>query len=219
MSYETEEQQLEALKEWWKENGTPLIIGAILGLAGFAGWKYWSEQQVVYQASASDLYTQVIEITKSDDKKDLVKSAQAIKNEYPKSSYSILSAFQLAKLAVEANEFDKAIVELTWVVDNHPSNELTEIAKIRLARLFIHQQQAEQALGLLSAEETSGYYALANLVKGDALMLLERKDEALQAYKIASNDLAIGARHPSLKLKINQLSAVTPVIPAIKAAE
>ncbi|MCW8880154.1 MAG: tetratricopeptide repeat protein [Kangiellaceae bacterium] len=209
MSYETEEQQLDALKDWWKENGTPLIIGAVLGLAGFAGWKYWNQQQIAYQEGASDLYIKVAEILKTEKKEGLAESAQAVKSEFPKSSYAILSAFQLAKLAVDANELDKAAAELSWVIDNHPSNELTAIAKIRLARVFIEQEKASEAIALVTLEETSGYYALASLVKGDALMALERKSEALDAYKAASTDMSIVSRNPSLQIKIDQLSDAT----------
>lgn len=209
MSYETEEQQLDALKDWWKENGTPLIIGAVLGLAGFAGWKYWNQQQIAYQEGASDLYIKVSEILKTEKKEGLAESAQAVKSQFPKSSYAILSSFQLAKLAVDAKELDKAASELSWVIDNHPSNELTAIAKIRLARVFIEQEKASEAVALVSLEETSGYYALASLVKGDALMALERKSEALDAYKAASTDMSIVARNPSLQIKIDQLSDAT----------
>jgi predicted negative regulator of RcsB-dependent stress response len=206
VSYETEEQQVEALKDWWKENGTPLVVGAILGLAGFGGWKYWNQQQITYQENASDLFSKVTEILKTEDKKGLAESAQAVKENYPDSSYAILAALQLAKLSVDANELDKAATELNWVVTNHASNELAIAAKIRLARIFIQQEKAAEALALVTLEEDSGYYALASLVKGDALLALGKNEEALTAYKAASLDLAIAARHPSLQLKIDELS-------------
>ena len=38
--YETEEQQVEAIKKWWKANGNTLIIGAVVGLAGLWGWRF-----------------------------------------------------------------------------------------------------------------------------------------------------------------------------------
>ncbi len=208
MSYETEEQQVEALKDWWKENGTPLIVGAVLGLAGFAGWKYWNNQQVIYQAGASDLYNKVTEILNKEDKTGLVASAVAVKKNYPDSSYAILAAFHLAKDAVDNNDLNKAAAELTWVIDNHASNEMVSVAKIRLARVFIQQEKAADALPLVNIDEKSGYFALASLVKGDALSALNRKDEALKAYQLANSDLNIAARHPSLQLKIDELSTV-----------
>ncbi len=214
MSYETEEQQIERLKEWWRENGTPLIVGAVLGLAGFGGWKYWNEQKAAYQASASDAYIKVTEILKTDKKEGLKASAESVKTNYPESSYAILSAFQLAKLAAEAGELESAVAELTWVVDTHPTNELTQVAKIRLARLLIEQDKASEALPLLKTEEGSGYEAIASLVKGDALVALDRKSEALAAYKVASGDMNIVSRNPTLQIKIDQLSASDETVSA-----
>ena len=217
MSYDTEEQQVERLKEWWNENGTPLIVGAILGLGGFAGWKYWTQQQVNYQQSASDLYNKVSEVLKSSDKASLVESAEAVKSGYPDSAYAALAAFHLAQAAVEAKELDKAAGELNWVIKANISPEFVATAKIRLARILIEQEKAEQALLLLSFEADDAYYSLASLIKGDALTSLGRNEEALQAYQAASSNLSIAARNATLQLKIDQLSAVDhqPVIEEI----
>ncbi len=207
MSYETEEQQVERLKEWWNDNGTPLVVGAVLGLSAFFGWKYWEHQEVSYQESASDLYLKVSEILESEKKEGLAESAEAVKSEFPKSSYAILSAFQLARLAVENKELDKAAVELNWVLDNHQDNELSAIASIRLARVLIEQKKYQQALPLVEMEENSGYYALANMVKGNAFLAMNKKDDALAAYQIASADKGVISRNPALKIKIDQLTS------------
>jgi predicted negative regulator of RcsB-dependent stress response len=145
VSYETEEQQIEQLKEWWKDNGTPLIVGAVLGLSGFFGWKFWNEKQIATQEAASYLYMTVSEQVGKEDTAKLVENAAKVKSSFPDSSYAIFSAFHLAKHAVENNQLDDAITELTWVIDKHPANELVQIAKIRLARILVAQQKAEQA--------------------------------------------------------------------------
>ena len=40
--YETEEQQVEALKDWWKQNGLAVIGGAVLGVSALIGWRGWN---------------------------------------------------------------------------------------------------------------------------------------------------------------------------------
>ncbi len=207
MSYQTEEQQVEQLKEWWKDNGTPLIVGAVLGLSGFFGWKFWSEKQIAEQEAASNLYTTVSELVGKEDTAKLVENAAKVKESFPDSSYAILSAFHLAKFAVENNQLDDAVTELTWVIDKHSANELVQIAKIRLARILVAQQKAEQALPLLVFTDDSGYFEMASLVKGDAYMALDRKNEALEAYKAADAAGKITANHSTLKLIIDELTA------------
>ncbi len=212
MSNLTEEQQVEQLKEWWKDNGTPLIIGAVLGLSGFFGYRYWTEQQIAYQESASNLYVQVTEQLEGTDKTKLAEAANEVKGKFPDSSYAILSAFHLAKIAVDEKDLDKAVTELNWVLNNHAGNELSNIAKIRLARILIAQEKAEQALPLLEFDNESGYFEVASMVKGDALLALGQKPEALEAYQAADNLGQSTSSHPTLKLLIEELAAADRVV-------
>jgi predicted negative regulator of RcsB-dependent stress response len=207
VSNQTEEQQIEQLKEWWKDNGTPLMIGAVLGLSGFFGWKYWTEAEIAYQESASNLYAGVAEQLELDDSALLPEKAEAVKAQYPDSSYAILSAFHLAKIAVEQEDLDKAAAEFTWVIDNHNSSELADIAKVRLARVLVAQEKTELALTYLNFDSDSGYFEIANLIKGDALMAIGDKAGALEAYKAADNAGKVTANHATLKLKIEALTA------------
>ncbi len=205
MSYQTEEQQVEQLKEWWKDNGTPLIVGAVLGLSGFAGWKYWNEEQVIAQTNASDSYLAVATAIEKDDNEALIKSSTLTKTEHPDSSYAVLAAFQLAKQAVNESKLDEAVVELEWILTNHASSDLAPTAKIRLARILIAQDKAEKALTYLNFSKESSYAEVANLVKGDALLALGKEAEALEAYQAASDAGKLTTNHPTLKMKIASL--------------
>ncbi|MCF6194033.1 MAG: tetratricopeptide repeat protein [Kangiellaceae bacterium] len=207
MSYQTEEQQVEQLKDWWKDNGTPLMVGAALGLSGFFGWKFYTEKQIAYQEAASTLYISVTEELEKDDNSLLIEHANAIKNNFSDTSYAVLSVFHLAKIAVDKADLDTASQELNWILDNHSSNELAAIARIRLARIFIAQQKVEQAIELLDFDSDSGYFEVANLIKGDALSVLGNKAEALEAYKAANNAGKTTVGHPTLKLLIDDLTA------------
>ena len=39
--YTTEEEQVEALKKWWRENGKAVIAGFIIGFGAIFGWREW----------------------------------------------------------------------------------------------------------------------------------------------------------------------------------
>lgn len=207
MSNQTEEQQIEQLKEWWSDNGTPLIVGAVLGLSGFFGWKYWSEEQIMTQNRASDSFLLVTDALDKDNIDDIVNASQSVKSDFPDSNYAVLSAFQLAKQAVKNDQLDQAITELEWVLTNHSDSDLASIAKIRIARVLIAQDKADEALGYLNFAKDSGFAEIANLVKGDALLSLGKETEALEAYKSASSIGKLTANHPTLKMKIASLQA------------
>jgi len=205
VSYQTEEQQIEQLKDWWKENGTPLLIGAALGLAGFFGWEFWDEQQATYQSSASDQYNALNKQIEAKDLEQQSQLANAIKKDFSDTAYAALSAFHLAKLAVNKGDFEAATSELNWVISKNIADDMSGIAKIRLARINISLNQAQQAIELLDFEVDSGFYELASLVKGDAYMALGKSAEALEAYQTAVAKGQTSASHPSLKLAIEEL--------------
>ncbi len=62
--YSTEEQQAEAIKRFFRENGTTIVVGAVLGLGGLYGWKAYNQSQIDSAEAASEAFTQVVE---SDD--------------------------------------------------------------------------------------------------------------------------------------------------------
>ena len=56
----TEEQQIEAFKKWWKENGSSIITGLLLGLAILFGARSWFAYQERSAENASDIYTSLM---------------------------------------------------------------------------------------------------------------------------------------------------------------
>ena len=48
----TEEEQVERLKQWWKENGRSIIAGVVIGLGVFGSWQGWRAYQI-QQAEAA----------------------------------------------------------------------------------------------------------------------------------------------------------------------
>ena len=39
---ETEEEQVERLKAWLKENGLSIVFGIVIGVGGIGGYNYWN---------------------------------------------------------------------------------------------------------------------------------------------------------------------------------
>ena len=37
----TDEEQVEKVKAWLKENGTSIVAGVVIGLGGIFGWQFW----------------------------------------------------------------------------------------------------------------------------------------------------------------------------------
>ena len=105
--FSTEEEQIEAVKKFWKENGIPIVVGAALGLGGLWGWRFYNAEQLQAQSQASDAYNTAIEAL-AGDSPDLT-TVQSFIDSNNNTVYAVMAALQLAKEAVEAKDLDEAL--------------------------------------------------------------------------------------------------------------
>lgn len=192
----TDEEQLQQLKNWWKENGTSLIAAILLGLIAYFGYQWWENYQRQQAEQASALYAELqesIEVkqgeTLSDDKRTtanyLIKQLQ---DEYATTQYAINANFIAAKIAVDADDLAAAVTPLSWVIDNGDSSAKA-LAELRLARVYIALKQYDDALNQLTTEKADNYVSLVAELKGDAYMGLENWVAARTAYQEAIDSL------------------------------
>lgn len=192
--YETEEQQVAALKKWWKENGTSLIVGLFVGISGLFGWRYYSEQANVHALQASDLYMQVMQSAalQTIDDKTIDINNQLI-NEYADTPYAALSSLALAKAEYEKDNVDEAVAQLELAV-KHASDDMTkQIASLRLASIYIEQEKYTESLSILKLPHDAAYDAQYEELKGDLFVAQGDIAQAKMAYDNAINLQGIAA--------------------------
>ncbi|MBH0078770.1 YfgM family protein [Pseudoalteromonas sp. NZS11] len=201
--YSTEEQQAEAIKRFFRENGISLALGILVGLGGLYGWKAYNQNQITTAEKASDSYTALVE---SDD---VLSSADAFISENKDTNYATLAAFVAAKDAVEAKKLDVASEKLSWVVSNTPNKELKAIAITRLARVQIAQTKYDDALTTLNAPLPEAFNANVAELKGDIYTEQGNKDQARTAYQ-AAIDAGGLTSNPLLQIKLDDLAVTSP---------
>ena len=119
--FATEEQQVEAIKRFWKEHGTAIIVGAALGLGGLWGWRYYSETQIESKEAASVAYQNAVETFGSEGSDAKV---NAFIEENKDSGYASIAGLLAAKQAVDAGDLDAAASHLNSVVTFAENDEL-----------------------------------------------------------------------------------------------
>ena len=204
--YETEEEQLEAFKRWWKENGQSTLIGLVMGIAIILGWNYWQDHKKVQAEQASALYSQLIQALAADKNDSAEKLAERIQEDYPKTEYAAYSGLLLAKLKVQQGDVAKARTILTAIAAGS-NRELSNIAKIRQVRLMLAQGEYEQGLQLINGIDpatSSSFSGNYDELVGDLYVALDRLDQARSSYQKA---LENGYKSPLLQLKIDDLTA------------
>ncbi len=186
MKYETEEQQLEAIKNWWKQNANMIIGGVAIGISAIFGWQYYQDQTIVSQSNASVIYQQVMNSSQNiDSLSEQQGRVNQLQADYANTPYASLAALLLAKQHMAAAEFEKAQQQLEWVVGNATQDEIQYLAQIRLAKLFFSVQQADKALDILNKDFPPAFQSMAFELKGDVLLTQGNKPAAQQAYQQA----------------------------------
>lgn len=204
--YDTEEEQVEALKKWWKENRQSTIIGLLLGTSVILGWNYWQEHKKSQAEQASGLYAQLLKAVEADKKDSAVKLSERVQAEFPGSDYAAYSALLAAKLKVQQGDIPgaKQLLEKVAAVSN---KELSNLAKIRLVRLMLANKEYEQGLKLINdvdPAKSSGFSNDYDELVGDLYVALDRLDQARTSYQ---NALRNGHQSPLLQMKIDDLTA------------
>lgn len=201
--YNTEEQQVEAIKKFWKDNGMAIIVGAVLGLGGLWGWRYYNEQKFAAQELASAQYEEAISSLESDAA--LTAVGQFI-DSHADNSYAVLAALQAAQKAVDSDDLTLAADKLRWAAQHAEVDAIAAIANLRLARIQLQQAQYQDALSSLEQVQSEAFTAEVEEIRGDVYRVQGHLDKARAAYSAA---LERNSGNNLLKMKLDNLSALT----------
>jgi predicted negative regulator of RcsB-dependent stress response len=204
---ETEEEQVEKLKTWLKENGLSIVMGIIIGVGGIGGYNYWQHYQEQMAAEASAHYTQMMEALAVDNDELVLQQVEILRADYSSTDYASLANLALARMQVENGEFAAATEALQPLVASEEQQPLVFLARTRLAALQIQLEQYDQALATLNTGFPNEFAALVDELRGDALAMQGKTDEAIVAYRKAQLADPQPANPEFLRQKLNDLGS------------
>jgi predicted negative regulator of RcsB-dependent stress response len=215
--YRTEEEQVEALGRWWKENGRSMVAAVVVALGGVFGWQAWQANELRQQEQASDLYQALLQAIGTQDEtpgsQGATAPAEQLKSEFGSTTYAQFAALQLAALAVNEGKLPDAEAQLRWVLGKaEKGSDIAQVAQLRLARVLAASGATDQALAILAEAEPGAYGASYAAAKGDILLAAGRNDEARDAYSLAVASAAgSGGQGLNLSALQQKLQSLTPV--------
>ncbi len=204
--YKTEEEQVEAIKKWWQENGKSIIAGVVIGITAIFGWRAYDSHTAVQAEQASVLYEQMLVAARTNDEENALVYANRIFDDYKSSTYAVFASLMLAKVAAEAGELEEAETHLRWVMGNSSQAEFKHIARLRLARVLIANDKLELATETLNISKPGDFVARYDELRGDIYAKQGKSDEAIKAYeKSLANSKGSGDAQSLLQMKLNDL--------------
>ncbi len=180
--YATEEEQVEALKKWWRDNGTAVVFGVVVGLGGLFGWQGWQKYQDTQAEKASVAYMQVMVDLENKQYDGIDTSVDALLKDFGSTAYAPLAALAAAKASVVNNQYDDAKARLNWVINKAKQPQLVDISNLRLAQLQLAAGELDAALSTAQKDYPASYTAAVEVLMGDIYAQQGDVQAAQQAY-------------------------------------
>lgn len=201
-----EHERGERVREWLRQNGTAIVTGVGLGLAAIAGWQWWQRSEVEHRNTAAEQYQALTEALERKELDTVTAVADELSKRYEDTPYAALAQLQLAdqKLAAGDRKAAGAALEQAARLTQDPA--LAALAELRRARVLLADGDAQGALALADEQPKDLYAGIAAELRGDALLALDRRDEAREAYRAALTELDTGAPNRRIvELKLTDL--------------
>ncbi|MCL7944857.1 tetratricopeptide repeat protein [Marinobacter sp. ATCH36] len=207
----TEEETVQAIKDWWKNNGSSLLIGIAAALAIVFGWQAWQNHQMQQRTEAASQFADLINAysDESDDNRaeTVAYVAETLREEYSDSAFAIYGMLMLARQQMmDQGDAEAAIESLSWAQEKAgESGALALVIRNRLARALFAAEQYDEALAMVeNVDDAGSFSAVFTELKGDILLAQGNRDGARDAY-LAARDQNQQGRSGILELKLSDL--------------
>lgn len=207
MALDLEEQEkLDELKAWWKQNAKRVITGLtvfLLAVAGWRGWQTWTHKQAV---EASQLFDRALQAAMMNDAKAVREITGQIMENYSRTAYAAPAAWLAGQINHDSGDLKSATAQYAYALDKARDAGVEQLARLRLAAIRLENKDLDGALALLQQPHDEAYAGLYANLKGDVLVELGKTEEARAAYQEALNKLGDKSALASLvEIKLDAL--------------
>ncbi|HHE9480606.1 TPA: YfgM family protein [Haemophilus influenzae] len=198
-----EEQEINQLKDWWKENGKTIIVAFILGVGGMFGWRYWQAHQAEQIAQASAQYDALINSVQQDEQAKKANIEQFVQAN-SKTTYAVFALLDEAKKATEKQDFSAAEANLNQALTQSQDEVLTSIIALRLSAVQFQLGQLDNALTTLNQVKGESFNARKAILTGDIQVVKGDKVAAKNSFEQAQQ-MGSQLEQQMAKMKLNNL--------------
>ncbi|NKB47074.1 MAG: tetratricopeptide repeat protein [Legionellales bacterium] len=210
--YLTDEEQWQRIKTFWQYYGSWILIAVLTVTLVVFGWRWLEQRQLAQATEGSIIYQQLLVSLAEQDTDAMMAQANQLIETLPKSVYAHLGTLFLAREAVYDGEYETALTYLKWVLQQTKQKPFAQIARLRMARILIAQENYLEAQQILATVDDAKYLPLIEEIRGDIWVALGEIEQARQAYDSALQQLpSAGTTRPVLAMKLYSLPASSPI--------
>ncbi len=180
-----EQEQLDALKAWWKAHGQRTLWALTLLALAFAGYQTWRNYQARQGNEAAVLFDALRQQLASNDVKKIREVGGQIVEKFPRTVYATDAAMIIAKANFETGDVKSAKAQYQWVIEHAQQDQSKDLARLRLATILLDEKNYPAALREINSPHAPAFDPLFNDLKGDLYVVQGDAKAARTAYKTA----------------------------------
>lgn len=204
--YKVEDQRIEDIKSWWRENGLSIVISVALGVGAIFGWRAWQASTLEKAQAASQLHAKMVVALRDEDNAGAKDAADGIVEQYDNTAYAVFARLTLAKLAVADGELETAAAHLRQALEQDLDESFSHVARLRLIRVLLSQGELDAAERLADAPDQGEFAVNYDELRGDIKSAQGDLEAARSAYQQSLDKARGGARDVStLEIKIDNI--------------
>lgn len=165
--YETDEQQSDALYQWIQQHLKTIIAIFVLIFGSYGAWELWEDYHIQQSKKASVVFHALVtQLNAQASPTQTQPLIHTLTQHYPKTPYAQLAQLLKVHDQLQHNESDKAIQTLEQLIHTTRQPALRDIARIRLARIALNQQNISVAQRWINDLEQRTSSPIAWMIKG-----------------------------------------------------
>ncbi len=184
----SDDEQLEQIREWWREYGWYLVGGVLLGVAILSGIRQYGGYQQDRAEAAAVLYQELALAIADDADSDALSLLEQLRSEFPSSPYTDQAGLSIVIMHLGNQSTRGAMDALRYTLERTSDEHLALIVRLRLARLLVSNGRHEEARALLDGADPGSFSARFSEIRGDIYYAQGDADGARAAYSQALND-------------------------------
>lgn len=169
------------LRDWGKYIAA-LIIVMIIAYVADSAWNWYMAKDALKAASDYQNFTQSVN---SKDTNKIYSIANAMESNYPSNEYTAMAGMMAAKIAKSKLNNETAEKYLKFVMINAKNKGLVDVARLRLADVYIDEHKFNLVIPLLMEKHDKNFDALYYSKRGDLHLAQGNLAKARDAYKTA----------------------------------
>ena len=156
MSHLSNKEQADLVKKFWRDYGRWISVAIVVGLLVGFGWRRYQDHRYQQQMSASTLYNNWLQssVGSKDPAAPGAALLQAFSQDHSASVYRALLELQSVRDLLLKKQWSAAEKRLQGIVARNHHPAVTNVARVRLARVLLVQHKAKQAVAVLAAVKT-----------------------------------------------------------------